>query len=121
MILVNHNFFALVYMYGNTNYDKKKEQWSFIHEISKANRNPWIALGDLNFHLVDKDTGASSSADGLVNSVVSDSGLDDIRFVCKDFTWTSKNLGTNSKKSIIDMALGNGEWNVHFPIPSYFI
>ncbi|XP_026399338.1 uncharacterized protein LOC113295210 [Papaver somniferum] len=69
-------------------------------------------LNDLEISIDDR---ASSYSDGLVNSIVSDCGLEDIGYVGKDFTWTNNNIGTGSEKSRIDMALGNGNWNICFP------
>ncbi|XP_026396242.1 uncharacterized protein LOC113290868 [Papaver somniferum] len=102
-------------MYGFTNYTKKKEQWNYIQQISENNSNPWVVIGDLNFHLIDNDTGIYSSTDGWVNSIVSSSGLEDIDFIGKDYTWNNNNMGTGAIKSIIDMALVNGSWNLNFP------
>ncbi|XP_026400010.1 uncharacterized protein LOC113295891 [Papaver somniferum] len=102
-------------MYEYSNYAKKKEQRNYIHQISKANNIPWNVLGDLNFHIIDKDVGTSSSTDGWVNNIVSSCGLEDIGFVGKDYTWTNNNMGTGSIRSKIDMALGNENWTLHFP------
>ncbi|XP_026399828.1 uncharacterized protein LOC113295717 [Papaver somniferum] len=107
--------FLLTCMYGFSNYTKKKEQWSYIQQISENNSNPWVVLGDLNFHLVDNEAGTSSSSDGLVNNIVASSGLEDIGFIGKNFTWSNNNMGTGSIKSRIDMDLGNGNWYLNFP------
>ncbi|XP_026396153.1 uncharacterized protein LOC113290782 [Papaver somniferum] len=112
--------FLLTCMYGYSQHDKKKEQWSFIQQISTQNSSPWIVLGDLNFHILDSSNSTSSSMDGWVNNLVANSGLEDIGFVGKDYTWTSNNLGTGTMRSRIDMALGNGEWNTHFPNSKLF-
>ncbi|XP_026451484.1 uncharacterized protein LOC113351764 [Papaver somniferum] len=96
-------------------YTKKKEQWSYIHQIIENNSNPWVVLDDLNFHLADNEAGSSSSSDGLVNNIVASSGLEDIGFIGKNFTWSNNNMGYRTIKSRIDMALGNGNWNLYFP------
>lgn len=62
-------------MYGFCNYSKKKEHWEFIKEIGINISQPWVLLGDLNFHLLDNGTSASSSADGLVNFIIQEVGL----------------------------------------------
>ncbi|XP_026410375.1 uncharacterized protein LOC113305569 [Papaver somniferum] len=102
-------------MYNYSNYNKKKEQWAFIHRISRANNNPWIVLGDLNFHFLDNDSVASSSSNGLVNGIIKDCGLDDIGYIGKNYTWTNNNIGTCTKKSRINMAIGNDNWSFYFP------
>ncbi|XP_026383665.1 uncharacterized protein LOC113279176 [Papaver somniferum] len=107
--------FLLTCIYCFSNYTKKKDQWSYIKQISENNSNPWVVLGDLNFHLDDNETDASSSSDGLVNNIVASSGLEDIGFIGKNFTWSNNNMGTGTIKSRIDMALGNGNWNLYFP------
>ncbi|XP_026455509.1 uncharacterized protein LOC113356558 [Papaver somniferum] len=56
-----------------------------------------------------------SDPNGWVNSIVSSSGLEDIGFIGKGYTWSNNNMGTGSVKSRIDMALVNGSWNLNFP------
>ncbi|XP_026410038.1 uncharacterized protein LOC113305157 [Papaver somniferum] len=102
-------------MYGYSNYAKKKEQWNFIQRISSANSNPWVVLGDLNFHILDNTSGTSSSTDGWVKNIVSSCGLEDIGYVGKDFTWTNNNMGIGIIKCRIDLALGNGDWSLNYP------
>ncbi|XP_026433495.1 uncharacterized protein LOC113330916 [Papaver somniferum] len=102
-------------MYGYTNYNKKKEQWDFIHQISENHSGLWILIGDLNFHLTDINNSSSSSIDGLVNSIIQSCGLEDIGFVGKDYTWSGNNLGSGTRRSRIDMALGNVDWNHNYP------
>ncbi|XP_026416709.1 uncharacterized protein LOC113312172 [Papaver somniferum] len=105
----------LTCMYGYSNYSKKKVQWNHIQAISNDINKPLVLLGDLNFHLLDCDTSASTSADGMVNNIISSCGLEDLRYVGKSYTWTNNNMGTGTKHFRIDMALGNVDWSLSFP------
>ncbi|XP_026399571.1 uncharacterized protein LOC113295447 [Papaver somniferum] len=94
---------------------KKKEQWCYIKQTTETGNYPWILLGDLCFHLFDNNNKTSSSIDGWVNKTVVESGLEDIGYVGKNYTWTSNNLGTGSRRSRIVLALGNNDSSRHFP------
>ncbi|XP_026459304.1 uncharacterized protein LOC113359963 [Papaver somniferum] len=107
--------FMLICMYGYSNYTSKKDQWNHIQIISNDINNPWVLIGDLNFHLLDCDTSTSTSADGMVTNIFATCGLEDLGYVGKSFTWTNSNIGAGTKHSRIDMALGNVDWNLNFP------
>ncbi|XP_026458705.1 uncharacterized protein LOC113359254 [Papaver somniferum] len=101
-------------MYGYCDYSKKKNQWEFIKDIGSNINQSWVLLGDLNFHLQDNTSHDSSSSYGLVNSILHEIGLEDLGFIGRDHTWTNNNLGTGNRRSRIDMALVNADWNSQF-------
>ncbi|XP_026419560.1 uncharacterized protein LOC113315504 [Papaver somniferum] len=104
------------FMYGSTYTDPKKKQWNFIYEFSEVVYQPWLVLGDLNFHL-DKN---KCSSDTWVQNRVRDAGLDDIGYEGKDYTWTSNIYGTGTRKATLDMGLGNPDWFLNFPQTKVF-
>ncbi|XP_026378180.1 uncharacterized protein LOC113272581 [Papaver somniferum] len=81
-----------------------------MHELSKEVFQPWLIIGDLNFHLVRND----NNTDSWVHNKVRDSGIMDIGFEGKDYTWTINSFGTGSKRTRIDLALGNNDWFINF-------
>ncbi|XP_026398400.1 uncharacterized protein LOC113294209 [Papaver somniferum] len=101
-------------MYGYCNYAKKKAQWEFIKDIGFNISQPWVLTGDLNIHLLDNSSSGSSSSDGLVHTILQEIGLEDLGFLGKGHTWSNNNIGTSEKRSRIDMALVNVEWNMVF-------
>ncbi|XP_026396777.1 uncharacterized protein LOC113291460 [Papaver somniferum] len=101
-------------MYGYCDYSKKKAQWEFIKDIGLNISQPWVLLGDLNFHILDSSSSAISSGDGFVNSIIQEVGLQDLGFIGIEHTWSNNNLGTSKKKSRLDMAFTNGAWSLHF-------
>ncbi|XP_026417274.1 uncharacterized protein LOC113312751 [Papaver somniferum] len=105
---------VVIIMYGYCDYSKKKVQWDFIKNIGLNISQPWVLLGDLNFHLTDTSSGSSSSSDGMVNSILQDISLEDLGFIGRGHTWSNNNMGTGEKRSKIDLALVNGAWNTSF-------
>ncbi|XP_026397026.1 uncharacterized protein LOC113291746 [Papaver somniferum] len=101
----------LYFMYDSTYNDPKKKQWNFLHELSEVVYQPWLVLGDLNFHLARN----RSSSDIWVQDRVRDSGLSDLGYEGNDYTWTSNSFGTGTKKARLDMGLGNTDWFLQFP------
>ncbi|XP_026451473.1 uncharacterized protein LOC113351753 [Papaver somniferum] len=97
-------------MYGYHDYNRKKEQWEYLLDISNSHSSPWILIGDLNFHLIGDNQNASSSLDG--NNIINSCGLEDLGYVGKDYTWTRNNISTSSRRSRIDMALENNDCSV---------
>ncbi|XP_026432442.1 uncharacterized protein LOC113329832 [Papaver somniferum] len=118
-MLANQSSSLLVCMV-TLNMIRKKNNGISYKKLVLKNSSPWIVLGDLNLHILDSSNSTSSSMDGWVNNVVANSGLEDTGFVGNDYTWTNNNLGTGTRRSRIDMALGNGEWNVHSQILNCF-
>ncbi|XP_026417072.1 uncharacterized protein LOC113312539 [Papaver somniferum] len=91
-------------MYGYCDYSKKKVQWEFIKDIGLNIAQPWVFLGDLNFHILDSYSSASSSGDGFVNSIIQEVGLQGLGFIGREHTWSNNNLETGKKRSRLDMA-----------------
>ncbi|XP_026378124.1 uncharacterized protein LOC113272516 [Papaver somniferum] len=98
------------FMYGSTYTDPKKKQCNFMHDLSKEVFQPWLVIGDLNFHLDRSD----NSTDSWVHNKVRDLGIMDIDFEGKDYTWTNNSFGTRSKRDKIELALGNNDWFINF-------
>ncbi|XP_026384310.1 uncharacterized protein LOC113279878 [Papaver somniferum] len=98
------------FMYGSTCSEPKKTQWNFITEFSKDVQQPWLILGDLNFHLDRNNT----SSDTWVQNDVNNAGLVDIGYEGRNYTWTSNSYGTGVRKDRLDMALGNNDWFLNF-------
>ncbi|XP_026417288.1 uncharacterized protein LOC113312767 [Papaver somniferum] len=101
-------------MYGYCDYSKKKTQWEFIKDIGLNISQPWVLLGDLNFHILDTSSSVSSSGDGLVNSIIQEVGLQVLGFVGREHNWSNNNMGIGIKRSRLDMDFLNGSWNSHF-------
>ncbi|XP_026396844.1 uncharacterized protein LOC113291535 [Papaver somniferum] len=97
-------------MCDSTYTEPKKTQWNFISEFSSDVQQPWLILGDLNFHLDSN----SNSSDKWVQNRINDAGLIDIGYEGKDYTWTSNSYGTGSRKARLDMALSNNDWTFSF-------
>ncbi|XP_026420395.1 uncharacterized protein LOC113316428 [Papaver somniferum] len=98
------------FMYGSTYIDPKNKQRNFLHELSEVVYQPWLVIGDLNFHLARN----SSSSDTWVQNRVRDSGLSDLGYEGNDYTWTSNSFGTGTKKARLDMGLRNRDWFLQF-------
>ncbi|XP_026419676.1 uncharacterized protein LOC113315626 [Papaver somniferum] len=97
----------ITFMYGSTYFDKKKEQWDFLLRIIENIMQPWLVIGDLNFHMHDLFEAMNySSEDRYVQDKMNIFGLMDIGYSGKHYTWTSNSFGTGSRKSRIDMAIG---------------
>ncbi|XP_026396130.1 uncharacterized protein LOC113290763 [Papaver somniferum] len=107
--------YLLTCMYGYPDFDRKQEQWNYTEQISRNHNGHWILIGDLNFHFYDDNTRISSSSDGFFNNIVNIYGLEDIGYEGKDYTWSNNNLGTGIRRSRIDMAFGNFNWNLSYP------
>ncbi|XP_026458780.1 uncharacterized protein LOC113359344 [Papaver somniferum] len=101
-------------MYGYCDYSKKKVQRDFIKDIRLNISQPWVLLGDLNFHILDYSSSTSSSGDGLVNSIIQEVGLQDLSSIGREHTWSNNDLGTGKNISRLDMAFTNGSWSLHF-------
>ncbi|XP_026451999.1 uncharacterized protein LOC113352390 [Papaver somniferum] len=109
-------YVLITFMYGSTYFDKKKEQWEFLLRISENIRQPWTILGDLNFHMHNISEAVNHTIeDRYVKDKVDICGLMNIGYSGKHYTWTSNSFGTGSRKSRIDMALGNNYWCNFFP------
>ncbi|XP_026459493.1 uncharacterized protein LOC113360170 [Papaver somniferum] len=98
------------FMYGLTYSDPKKEQWNFMRDLSQDVFQPWLVIDDLNFHL----DGNDNSTNSWVHNKVRDSGIMDVGFEGKNYTWTNNSFGTGSKRARIDLALGNNDWFINF-------
>lgn len=83
------------FMYGSTYIEPKKTQWNFLFDFSKDVQQPWLVLGDLNFHLDNNN----NTSDKWVQNKVNDAGLIDIGYEGKDYTWTSNSYGTGTRKA----------------------
>ncbi|XP_026459195.1 uncharacterized protein LOC113359837 [Papaver somniferum] len=104
------------FMYGSTYSDIKKIQWDTMSSISDSIMQLWIVIGDLNIHLHTMESSSSVSQDDrFFQQKINECGLMDLGYIGRDFTWSSNNLGTGIRTSIIDMALGNQQWCNDFP------
>ncbi|XP_026417489.1 uncharacterized protein LOC113312969 [Papaver somniferum] len=79
------------FMYGSTYIEPKKTQWNFLFDFRKDVQQPWLVLGDLNFHLDNNN----NTSDKWVQNKVNDAGLIDIGYEGKDYTWTSNSYASD--------------------------
>ncbi|XP_026417576.1 uncharacterized protein LOC113313068 [Papaver somniferum] len=106
----------VTFMYGSTHTDKKHEQWELTVRISENSMQLWLVIGVLNFHLHDFfDSSNMINDDKYIRDKANVCGLMDLGYAGMNFTWSSNNMGTSSRKSRIDMSLGNHNWCINFP------
>ncbi|XP_026396227.1 uncharacterized protein LOC113290854 [Papaver somniferum] len=104
------------FMYGSTYFDVKKEQCELMKRIGGNISQPWLVIGDLNVHLHDETNLFNvTMEDKYMQSQINTCGLMDLGLSGREYTWSSNNMGTGERKSRIDLALGNHDWNIHFP------
>ncbi|XP_026432418.1 uncharacterized protein LOC113329808 [Papaver somniferum] len=69
------------FMYGSTYFNKKKDQWDLMMQISENIMQPWLIVGDLNLHLHDTSEASSfSTEDRYVQEKMNICGFMDIGY-----------------------------------------
>ncbi|XP_026378244.1 uncharacterized protein LOC113272651 [Papaver somniferum] len=85
----------ITFMYGSTYFDKKKYQWDYLQRISENISQPWLVIGDLNFHMHEFSEDANFSVeDRYVQHKMNTCSLMDIGYTGKHYNWTSNSFGT---------------------------
>ncbi|XP_026419856.1 uncharacterized protein LOC113315820 [Papaver somniferum] len=121
----------LTCMYGSPYPNNKEKKWRYIRDLSTSVQQPWVIIGDLNLIFQSEDrissnnisrttsssspSYTSSSRDAPFISLIREAGLDDMSYTGKYFTWSSNVHGTGIRRSRLDRALTNDEWDISFP------
>lgn len=102
----------LSYVYGSPHPQGKRGQWEFINRVCDTYNidDPWILIGDLNLSMHPDERAnnfGSSSRTPHIVQLIHDTGLSDLGFHVRAYTWTSGKNGTGRIKSRIEIAIIN--------------